>query len=590
MKIKGFAAKLFLSYALIIISSFVLTAFFTGKNLENRFLQDIKSSLVKQAGLMEAMASPFVGENTAPVRLQELAASMSQISGCRVTLIEKDGTVSADSEKDTDGVRQMENHLYRPEIRKAFAGDIGIDTRRSPTLGMEMLYVAVPVRYNGVIKGVLRCALSLESVENKLAHVRNINISGLFFAILLALVVGGVLAARTTMPINRMIQASRRFSEGDFSRRIMHISKDEIGDLALTLNKMAQSIEDKISEIKSQNKKLSAVFGSMVEGVIIVDPQSRVVSINRAIEKTFGVSAKDCAGSTLVELIRNHELAGVVEDVLARGDPRTIETEMTYPARRNLEINAVPIISDGRTSGCLAVVHDITEIRRLETVRRDFIANAAHELKTPLTSIKGFVETLLDGALEDRENSSVFLKIIAEHTDRLDALVQDLLALSHLESNEITLRKSDVDLSGLADETLLGFGSQLKKKNISAANKIGKGVRLKADRERIGRVLTNLIDNAIKFNADGGRIILSAVESPGCTKVVVEDSGIGIPEKDLPRIFERFYRVDKARSRELGGTGLGLSIVKHIVDLHEGSVGVESTDGAGSAFWFSVPK
>jgi two-component system phosphate regulon sensor histidine kinase PhoR len=258
--------------------------------------------------------------------------------------------------------------------------------------------------------------------------------------------------------------------------------------------------------------------------------------------------------------------------------------------QRVFEVNATPIFKDASVNGALVVIHDITEIRRLETVRRDFVANVSHELKTPLTSIKGFIETLLEGALEDKENNRNFLKIIQSHADRLDALVNDLLSLSHLESKEIRVDKTDFDLNAQVEEVLRGFKSQLKAKGIEVEYAVLKNLKVSADKDRIHQVLVNLIDNAIKFNKEKGSIKLYAESVNGNLKVIVEDSGMGIPSKDIPRIFERFYRVDKARSRELGGTGLGLSIVKHIIELHNGAVGVESTEGLGSKFWFTLPK
>ncbi|MDD5255578.1 MAG: ATP-binding protein, partial [Candidatus Omnitrophica bacterium] len=261
-----------------------------------------------------------------------------------------------------------------------------------------------------------------------------------------------------------------------------------------------------------------------------------------------------------------------------------------WPVQGVFEISVAPLFAKDKISGCLAVIHDITEIKKLEAMRRDFVANVSHELKTPLTSVKGFVETLLEGALSDKENSRHFLEIIREHTNRLDNLINDLLNLSYLESNTVELRKSGLMIRDLAEEVLSGFGSQLKKKPLKAKNEIPAGLIVSADKENLEQVLTNLIDNAIKFNRPQGSLVIRADDLGIAVKIAVEDTGSGIPAKDLPRIFERFYRVDKARSRELGGTGLGLSIVKHIVELHGGSVGAESTEGLGSKFWFTLPK
>jgi two-component system phosphate regulon sensor histidine kinase PhoR len=261
-----------------------------------------------------------------------------------------------------------------------------------------------------------------------------------------------------------------------------------------------------------------------------------------------------------------------------------------WPVQKIFQINASPIFKKEEVSGCLLVIHDITEIRKLETMRRDFVANVSHELKTPLTSIKGFVETLLEGALEDKENNRHFLKIIQEHGERLNKLVDDLLSLSHLESKEILLEKGIFNLRQQVEKVIMGFKEQLKKRNVDIKNEIPANISINADKDKIEGVFTNLIDNAIKFNKENGSIKISSQQEGDKIKIIVEDSGVGIPDKDIPRIFERFYRVDKARSAELGGTGLGLSIVKHIVELHGGTVGVESVEGLGSKFWFTLPK
>jgi two-component system phosphate regulon sensor histidine kinase PhoR len=293
---------------------------------------------------------------------------------------------------------------------------------------------------------------------------------------------------------------------------------------------------------------------------------------------------------SFLEVIRNNDIAEIIGSVLKNGRFRSAEIDMAWPVRRALEVNASPIFSGDAISGCLAVFHDITEIRRLETMRRDFVANVSHELKTPLTSIKGFVETLLEGALEDKENAAHFLKIISEHANRLDNLVKDLLALSYLESAEAAISPEDVDMKRLADEVLSGFEAGMKRRSISARNELPEGALFKADKNKMEQVFVNLIDNAVKFNKDGGSIRIYSEKTAAGTRFIVEDSGTGIPPKDIPRIFERFYRVDKARSRSLGGTGLGLSIVKHIVSLHGGTVGVESAEEIGSKFYLTLPK
>jgi len=356
------------------------------------------------------------------------------------------------------------------------------------------------------------------------------------------------------------------------------------------LNAKITKFNERNHKLENDNNQMEAILNSMAEGVIAVDKESRILSINPTIEKIFNILKKDAEGKFFLEVIRNNDLSEIINDVLKKEELVSKELNLIWPIQKVFQINASPLFENGAVSGCLTVLHDITEIRKLERMRSDFVANVSHELKTPLTSIKGFAETLLEGALEDKENSRNFLKIIQSHTERLNSLVNDLLDLSYVESKAIILKIEEFKIKNLLDEVLSAFRSQLHKKSIEASNRLSPGLSIRADKDRIEQVLVNLIDNAIKFNKDKGEIKIYSEELSGKIKITVEDSGIGIPPKDIPRIFERFYRVDKARSRELGGTGLGLSIVKHIIELHGGEAGVESTEGFGSKFWFTLTK
>lgn len=596
----GFKAKLILSYIAIILISFIFTAFFLNKNLENNSLEEIQSSLINQARLIENQIPLKSLKNEDVSYLSTLVESLKPKVQCRVTLINTQGKVLADSDKSEQEMLEMEDHLDRPEVKTALSGSIGIDTYYSVTLKKRMLYIALPIKdlvtgelvsvKGSKIIGILRLALPLESVKKTLVDIRKIILLSLVFALVLAVLLGYIVAGNIIRPIKRMIHISRKFAEGDFSRRIIQPSRDEIGELAVTLNKMSQDIEDKIKEIKTQNQKLAAIFNSMIEGVIVTDRTGHIVSINSTVEKIFAVKEEEVKGRLFLEAVRNNDIAEVLNNVLNAGKAVAVEISLVLPVRRTFEINAAPIFSNDNVSGCLAVIHDITGIRMLETMRKDFVANVSHELKTPLTSIKGFVETLLEGALDDKENNRNFLKIIQEHTERLNKLVDDLLSLSHLESKEIILEKENVLLRSLVEKVIQGFKVQLKNKGVEIKNELPHGLFLTADKDRLEQVFTNLIDNAIKFNKEKGLVWIYSECSGNIIRITVEDSGLGIPQKDIPRIFERFYRVDKARSRELGGTGLGLSIAKHVIELHNGSIAVESTEGFGSKFFFTLPK
>ena len=361
----------------------------------------------------------------------------------------------------------------------------------------------------------------------------------------------------------------------------------------LKIKKLQSALEDisaKMSELQKRNNSMKAVIKSMAEGVIVTDKSLNILAINNSAEGIFDISKKDAEEKFLLEVIPNSEISDIVKKALDNARTVSSELVLAMPVSGTFMINASPIIEAGNVTGCVLVIHDITELRKLETMRSDFVANVSHELKTPLTSIKGFIETLLDGALKDEKNAKEFLNIVNDHVNRLDSLVNDLLSLSYLESDKAVLDKGNVKLKGLADKVILGFSAQAKKKDVRVINDISAGVSVKVDQDKMEQVFTNLIDNAVKFNNSGGSVKISCEDAKNSIKVTVQDSGPGIPLKDIPRIFERFYRVDKARSRELGGTGLGLSIVKHIIKLHSGDAGVESTEGAGSVFWFTLPK
>lgn len=586
----GFKLKFLLSCFFLIFVSLGFAAFLLDRNLEERSLQEIKSHLINEASLIERQIWALPPALNNPAYLDKLSKELGSRIKSRITIIDLKGRVLADSEVPFQQAASLENHLNRPEVIKALNGQTGEEIRYSSTLKIDMLYLAIPIKENAAFTGILRLALPLTSVQKVLLDVRRTIIIGLFFALGLAFVLASVLAKSLIGPINRIIHASSRFAQGDFSHRIFYSSTDEIGRLAATLNKMAQDIEEKIREIGTTNQHLEAIFNSMIEGVIVTDNATRIISINHAIEELFHIAKIDAQGKFFLEGIRNSDISEVINAVIKSAKFISREIALVMPEQKVIQVNVSPIFEKDKVTGAVAVIHDISEIRRLETMRRDFVANVSHELKTPLTSIKGFVETLLDGAIDDKKNSRNFLKIIQEHAERLNNLVNDLLDLSYIESKEAALERSRVDLNQLAKEVILSFNSRLNKLKIAATSDISAGTFINADRDQIEQVLTNLVDNAIKFNKEGGRIRIASEGLEKNIQVVVEDSGQGIPVKDVPRIFERFYRVDKARSRQLGGTGLGLSIVKHIVELHSGSVGVESIEGLGSKFWFILPK
>lgn len=575
---------------MLVVIPFVFVAILLDKKLEELALLDIKTSLLKQTYLIESLVKKEDLEKNNRPRLDQLAKDISAKIKSRVTFIDKLGVVLVDSDKTAAEVLTMENHADRPEVKTAFLGITGEDIRYSKTLKVDMLYIALPIKADLDVIAVIRLAIPLEQVQRILGTTRQTIILSLLFALVLAFVIGSLLSRSIIKPLNRIIYASRKFAQGDFNHQLYHNSRDEIGELALTLNAMAEDIQNKIREVEIQSQQLQTIFQSMVEGIILVDKSLLIVTVNAPIERMFGVVGEAVKNKILLEAIPNNDIAESINQVLKSGQLLTKELSIVWPVNRTFQLNASPIFQNKEVTGCLLVMHDVTEIRKLERVRSDFVANVSHELKTPLTSIKGFVETLIEGALEDKENAKHFLQIIQEHTDRLNNLINDLLDLAYLESKGIQLESQSFELKNLIDKILGGFRVQIQKRSLDVNNEIPPGISLEADLAKIEQVFTNILDNAIKFNREQGSIKINSQESDGKIKFIIEDSGLGIPAKDIPRIFERFYRVDKARSREMGGTGLGLAIVKHIIELHGGSVGVESTEGLGSKFWFILPK
>lgn len=591
MRLQRFASRLILSYVLIIGIPFVFLAVILDRRLEDNSLQQIEASLANQARLMALQLQPADIRSPASQRLQDLAAWSQRTLNARMTVIDAAGMVVVDSDVPQKDVPALENHRNRPEVLEALRNGTGAQIRYSSTLKIDMLYLALALRSdNDQAKGVVRLALPLEHVRRTLAVTRSIIVAGLFFAVCLAVVIGSMLIRGISRPLERVLYGSRRFAAGNLDHRILVEGDDELGRLGSTLNLMAQDLQNQISRIELQNQQLQRVFESMVEGVILVDASMKILQLNPALARIFGLDPAIAQGRLFLEVLANNDLAELFGRVIQTNQAVSTEMTIVWPVRRQVLATVAPISEQARAVACLAVIHDITEMKKLQTIRSDFVANVSHELKTPLTSIKGFVDTLLDGGLDDKEHARSFVEIIQQHTDRLNALIQDLLALSYLESKEAVLRKEAVDLAELTQSVIKGFGAQLKSRQVSARSAIDGPCRVSADKHQLVQVLTNLVDNAIKFNRPGGSVTINCSIEQGRVKVSVADTGSGIPAKDLPRIFERFYRVDKARSRDLGGTGLGLAIVKHIVELHGGVVGVESAEAAGSTFWFTLPQ
>lgn len=507
-------------------------------------------------------------------------------SGVRVTVITSDGLVLADSQSDPS---TMENHAGRPEIRDAFARGDGQSVRYSVTIKRNLLYYAVRLPVTGASPVVLRFALPLQTVDEELWGFRR----RMWLASLVMLLVTGtasLLVSRSFSDrVERLTKFSLRVAEGDFRPIDADRSGDTLDSLAVSLNQTAAQLDRTIRTLTEERNLSSAILGSMVEGVAVVNSSERLLFANTGFAEILDLDVPPRSGSALVEVVRQTELLEAVREVL-KGEPR-VETEIvTGTLRQHFFAVTVASVRAAETSGAVIVLHDITELRKLERVRRDFVANVSHEFKTPLTAIQGFAETLLAGALDDPQNRLRFLEIILEHSRRLARLTDDLLKLSKMDADRLELEIRRLGVSQFVESCIETTQRPAAGKNLRISVNLQQPIPdIAADRRRLAEVLQNLLDNAMQYTPSGGQIMVSASADSDEVTFTVSDTGIGIPQADQPRIFERFYRVDVARSREVGGTGLGLSIAKHLVEAHGGRIWVESEVGQGSQFHFTVP-
>lgn len=575
-----------------IIVAVVLCGIFIYLNnsLKDHTYQRIKANLLKETSLVKSFLEKDFGQSVKSRELDKIADDIGKNLEVRVTIIGLNGLVLGDSELNSRELAEVENHLYRPEVQQALKSGIGERRRFSTTIKKDMLYVALPFGKQNP-QGIVRLSMPLSEIELISNHLKRLLIVSLLFAFVLTIIIGFIVSVFISKPIREISQTAKGIAGGDFSKRITISTKDEIGELAKVFNYMSEQIRLKIEEVTLSRSRFEAVLLSMFEGVMVVDVKGAILLMNHTL-RDFLLVKDEPLGKKPLEVIRNIEIQEIADNALKlKQGVESREISVLLPEEKILLVHATPVVRDGVAEGAVLVFHDITELKRLEKVRQDFVANVSHELRTPVSSIKGYAETLLERALEDKENAKDFLKIIYSDSDRLAKLIDDLLDLSKIESGKLKMILKPCAIEPIIKKVVSGLNKQAKDKSIAIKVDMSKDIPdIIADETRIAQVLLNLIDNAIKYTQEGGVVTISAKEKADFVQIDVSDTGIGIPEKDLPRLFERFYRVDKARSRELGGTGLGLSIVKHIVQAHKGEVSVQSVEGRGSTFSFTIPK
>lgn len=590
---RSIARKLTLTLVGFVAVTMLAAGLYLNHALEALAVDTLEARLAGTGRLLHDEAGVLVARSAPPVEVRAFALRVARPTGARVTVIAADGRVLGDSEVAVEELARVESHVGRPEVRAALAGTVGHDLRTSATVGTPLLYVALPLDDGGRVIGILRLALPLAAVTSSYAAVHRVMFAGGLVALVVACGIGLFVARRVTQPVVEMQAIARQMSEGEFALRAPVRSPDELGALARALNAMAARLREKIQDLEQEQAKVTAILDGLVEGVIAVDGRDTILFVNERARAIFGLEAARAERKPFLEVIRNADLHEIFRESRAAGEGTVSRRELRLagPVDRRLQVNTVPLRLAADELGIVMVLHDVTELRRLEQVRTEFVANVSHELRTPLTAIHGYLETLLGGALEERDNARRFLEIVFRHTERLGRLLDDLTDLSNIELGRVSLTLAPTRLEEVVDGVLAIVGAKAASGRVMLRSDLPPDVPLVlADRDRLAQILINLVDNAVKYTPEGGRVTVRAREgASGKVEIAVSDTGVGIPPADLPRITERFYRVDRARSRELGGTGLGLAIVKHLVLAHGGELRIESEPGRGTTVSFALP-
>jgi two-component system phosphate regulon sensor histidine kinase PhoR len=614
--------RLFLTYGLLLLSAIVGLGLLLTSQFEGYYLRQTEEDLHRCVVLVNEDVRDWQIDR--PAQLQEQIQTLGRKIATRITVIDEGGRVLADSDEDP---AQMENHLSRPEIQEALAAGesgVGSSTRFSRTLGEEMMYKA---KYQGPGTGrkgrFVRVALPLAGIQHQIQGLHHLVLSGATVTGGLAMLLAFLLARRMTRPLQELTRGAERIAAGQYGQKVYFLRQDEIGTLARTFNHMSERLATQFAQLEEDRQQLRTILSSMVEGVVALDAGQRILFANERAAQLLGIQTATAVGRRLWEAVRQRGLQDLVRRALLEPEPS--HGELTQEGGlRSLTVQAARLPGSAPAApprGLVLVLHDNTELRRLERLRHDFVANVSHELKTPLSVIKACVETLLDGAVDDPDHRGPFLERIDEQANRLHALILDLLSLARIESGEELYEFRAVPLGTLvaecverhraraearrqvleavppeSDKVTEKLGDQVTETSVQPATLSPchlvtlSPITAWVDEEALSQILDNLVDNALKYTPEGGRVWVRWRSEDGLVCLEVQDTGIGIPEHDLPRIFERFYRVDKARSRELGGTGLGLAIVKHLVQAMHGTVRATSRLGQGTTFEVCLPS
>ncbi|MGI6588487.1 MAG: two-component system histidine kinase PnpS [Peptococcia bacterium] len=584
--------KIIIYYLILTITAVSIMAFFMWRAAYNLYQDELEEKLVYSAKLIgqELLAK---SRNKGAVDYDEAAHKYAQIltadqnNKTRITFIDYEGNVLGESEAD---YRLMGNHRNRKEVWEAIEKGRGMDIRSSGTLKSKYLYVALSYPETGIVTRV-----SVPMVQLAFLHQKILGSSLLAFLIglLITVVLVWRFSDQLLKPINALKLAFNKVAQGDYTARVRYLENDEFRDLADGFNRMTVKLENTVADLQRKKAQVELILNNMVNGIIAVDQNMRIILLNSLACDLFGLeSVTSTQGAYFIEKVRNNEINTMIKETSAHGFPLSKEINMGFSDEKIYRVYSSPINSMGSTNtklGVIISIHDITKIKKLEQIRTEFISNVTHELKTPLTSIRGFIETLRNGAINKPEVAEDFLKIIDLEAERLYILINDILQLSEIETMPQDVQIDAYRLKLIVDEVLAIFSETASKKKLTITTEIAADLVITANRNRIKQMFINLLDNAIKYNVEEGSIKIKAWQTADKLLMTIKDDGIGIGKEHLDRIFERFYRVDKGRSRALGGTGLGLSIVKHIVNLYKGTIEVNSEPGRGTEFIISWP-
>ncbi|CFX54497.1 Signal transduction histidine kinase, core [Syntrophomonas zehnderi OL-4] len=578
----SFRRKLTVSYLALIILLLIIAGGLVFTSFRQYYLHNLETRLTREAYLIADMVA--YAESNHNQRMQELADTASRDNATRVSIIDRDGVVLGDSQFDST---QMEIHKSRPEVYQALRGEVGVAMRYSTTEKVKLLYVAVPQASGGVV----RIAMPLAELTAINKHILFNLFLVLLISAVLAAILSSLMAKKFSGPLDDITDVIKEMADGNLTRRVSYQGIDELSILAESYNRMADSIEQGINEISEVKNRLEALLENSVNGILMVGGDGRISYINPVAISLLGLQ-ENVIGRNKNEVINDYEIIAAIDRARKDLQPVRQEKVLHILGGKTVEMNIVPILSEDEAfQGILVILNDISELKRLEQVRKDFVANVSHELKTPLAAISGFAETLLDEEGEKSNHVSEFSRIIFDETQRLNRLVNGLLELSRMESEKMELNVLPVDIGEVVQNTLNAVQQQHQSVNICFDYiPPPAGIVIDSDPVLISQVLSNLLDNAIKYSPKGGRIQVEVLDYADRVEINVVDQGIGIPSQEIPRIFERFYRVDKARTRKTGGTGLGLAIAKHLLENLGGQISVQSTVAQGSKFTCTLFK